>query len=1457
MKKRIMLQKANKILAAVMTASMLTSTIIPGTAVYASEISAPEVEDGFTDGLEEETPVVTQEQGEETPEFDDGSAAAAGSSIIQDGDENVKGIAVANYEELMTALEEYDYIKLNANITLTTNKIYINRSKRPSPVTIDLAGHSIDGNNKNQIFNVYDNAEVTIKNSNRDVESQLINGKGTKGGAISNAGKLTLENIKIVNNVASNYGGGIYNAGSLELLNVDIQDNASKKNGGGGIYNKSDASLVLKNEIIIKNNTDLDNEISNLYWAFKDKKALIIDNLTGDSYIGLDVPGLVDKTTGDVIAENFNKDYLKYFTADKDNREVGFKGNDFSKLYIGSKNSGLITQISNHKWEYKSKGDKIIFSCTADDADCIYKDEKILLQLIGDESVSYSNTANELKVEYEKNIPEGAGNGVTIEKIKYTGRGETSYNSTDAPKNAGTYTATVEIKIGNDTLTITKNFEIKKINPEIEFKKNLTYSGSSQSLINKVPDGMTVKYRINGGEWSNAIPTVTDAGIYTVEYEITGDDNHNSITGQEVVTVNSADAKLLEVTGSSYSKPYDGAEHSVTVTAVKGATIKYSETKDGGYTEEVPKFKTVGKHTIYYEVTKKNYEKATGELIVEISKRKVTVEGITAEDKTYDGTTNADLEFDKAEIKDAVKSDGLTVTATGTFSQANAGKDISVNLSKLSLEGKDADNYELVTNQSQTTTSATIEKRPVTISITPNGGSYGSVKGATATASNVVSGDEASVSGKIKFTYSGTANDGTKVENSSTAPTEAGNYTVSASLADDSNYELDSNEEIPSADFKVAKAKVEIPDIVYKEADGDKTVTADIKSDSRYAIKKNEGGNKPGVYDVTLELKDPNNYEWDDLDQKDKADISLKFEITEKGKIPTSTDADTNLKDMDPSLLPVSRDDVKEILKNTVNADDSEESEEVKNLVNSGDYTASANLKVEEKTKEQIADKAAEVEKAIKSGEKIGTYLDASLRIGYISADGTQKGNVDIKDTGKYAQTITTTIPKELRQDDAYTVRSYYVVRISEENGKLVTEKVDSSVNGDQITFTFDKSAVYAIVYKDTYYSPITPSYPVTGIKVSTDKVNLTKKGETAQVKVEVTPSYADNKNLTWKSSDEKVATVDKDGKITAVGNGTATITVTSVSGNYTATITVTVNDESEVKPAEIEKITIDTEAKTLTKIGESVELKVKVEPENADSSKLTWKSSNEKVAVVDKDGKVTAVGNGTATITVSTEDGKHTATVTITVKVADEPAANKTTSYGNLKARSVKQTNNSITLEWTRVSGVDGYLIYGNRCNGNGKTYKYQKLATITNSKTRTWTQKDLKKGTYYKYIVKAYKLVNGKKVVTDTSVSVHAVTKGGKYGVAKAISVTKIGNKKNTLKVTLKNGKTAQITAKEVKMDKPIRHHRNLCYESSNTRVATVTPDGLIQATGKGTCSIWVYAQNGVYKTITVTVK
>ena len=659
------------------------------------------------------------------------------------------------------------------------------------------------------------------------------------------------------------------------------------------------------------------------------------------------------------------------------------------------------------------------------------------------------------------------------------------------------------------------------------------------------------------------------------------------------------------------------------------------------------------------------------------------------------------------------------------------------------------------------------------------------------------------------------------------------------------------------------------------------------------------------------------------------------------GNITFAVIINPNVEGLSPSLNPIPGDKAESIFKE--NLSDSEDAEIKDILINKPDgssYNATFYLQMEAKNESEIPDDVNKIKNfitdrnsSIPSDAEIGKYLDLSLFMSYIAkyTNGTYSRTVGINDLKDNVQYVTISIPDNLRQTQANTVRSYYMIRV---HGDEISN-VQCTQNGNTLTFIADKFSTYAIAYKDTYYAP---SYPVTGIKVSPDTLTLTKKDETAQLTAEVTPSYADNKRVTWQSSDEKVATVDENGKVTAVGNGTATITATSVSGSYTATVSVTVKipveiqkltieaeketltkigESTELKvkiepenadlqkliwkssdekvatvdengkvtavgngtatitatsvsgsytatvsvtvkiPVEIQKLTIEAEKETLTKIGESTELKVKIEPENADLQKLIWKSDNEKVATTDENGKVTAVGNGTAEITVTTEDGKITASIMITVKVPDEPTINKTTGFRRLRARSVKQTKTSVTLQWNIIKDADGYFIYGNRCNTGTKSYKYRKLATITGGDISTWTQKDLKKGTYYKYVVKAYRLVNGKKVVTDTSISVHAVTGGGKYGNAKAVSVTQIGNKKNVSKITLKMGKTAQIKAKEVKKDKKIARHRKLCYESSNTKVATVTPDGLIRATGKGTCTIWVYAQNGVYKALKITVK
>lgn len=187
-----------------------------------------------------------------------------------------------------------------------------------------------------------------------------------------------------------------------------------------------------------------------------------------------------------------------------------------------------------------------------------------------------------------------------------------------------------------------------------------------------------------------------------------------------------------------------------------------------------------------------------------------------------------------------------------------------------------------------------------------------------------------------------------------------------------------------------------------------------------------------------------------------------------------------------------------------------------------------------------------------------------------------------------------------------------------------------------------------------------------------------------------------------------------------------------------------------------------------------------------------------------------------------------------------------KGSNFGLLRAQTTKLKKNSVTVKWNKVKNADGYIVYGAKCGAKSK-YKVLKLVS---GKTTSYTHKKLKKGTYYKYNIVAFKYVNGVKVTLAASKKIHATTLGGKYGVAKAVKL-------NKSKVKIKKGKTFKIKASEIKKDKKIKRHRAICYESSNTKIATVNSKGKIKAKKKGKCTIYVYAQNGVYKTVKVTVK
>jgi hypothetical protein len=187
---------------------------------------------------------------------------------------------------------------------------------------------------------------------------------------------------------------------------------------------------------------------------------------------------------------------------------------------------------------------------------------------------------------------------------------------------------------------------------------------------------------------------------------------------------------------------------------------------------------------------------------------------------------------------------------------------------------------------------------------------------------------------------------------------------------------------------------------------------------------------------------------------------------------------------------------------------------------------------------------------------------------------------------------------------------------------------------------------------------------------------------------------------------------------------------------------------------------------------------------------------------------------------------------------------------FSRIQARASQITEKNIKLTWNRVKGADGYEVYGNRCNTKKWIYEYKLKRTIKNGNKKSYIDRSCRKGTYYKYIVRAYKIIDGKKVTIAASKTIHAITNGGKNGNAKSVKV-------NKNKIILKAGKIWRIKAKEIKQSKPLRHHREVSFESSRSQAVSVSKKGVIKAKKKGKCTIFAYAQSGVYKKVQVTVK
>lgn len=287
-----------------------------------------------------------------------------------------------------------------------------------------------------------------------------------------------------------------------------------------------------------------------------------------------------------------------------------------------------------------------------------------------------------------------------------------------------------------------------------------------------------------------------------------------------------------------------------------------------------------------------------------------------------------------------------------------------------------------------------------------------------------------------------------------------------------------------------------------------------------------------------------------------------------------------------------------------------------------------------------IAPGRATITVTTKDGGKTATCA-VTVKTATVAVTGVSLNKTSLELTVGGSETLTATIaPSDATNKDVTWSSSNTSVAAIDANGK-VTAVITGNATITVMTTDGGKNATCTVTVKAA-------TVAVTGVTLNKSSLELTI-GDTEALTATVTPENATDKSVTWSSNNTSVATVDANGKVTAVAAGNATITVTTKDGSKTATCTVTVKAAA---PATIAVIGVSLNKSSLElTVGATESLSATVAPSDATDKNVSWSSNNTSVATVDANGKVTAVAAGNATITVTTKDGNKTATCSVTVK--------------------------------------------------------------------------------------------------------------------------------------------------------------------------------------------------------------
>ena len=435
------------------------------------------------------------------------------------------------------------------------------------------------------------------------------------------------------------------------------------------------------------------------------------------------------------------------------------------------------------------------------------------------------------------------------------------------------------------------------------------------------------------------------------------------------------------------------------------------------------------------------------------------------------------------------------------------------------------------------------------------------------------------------------------------------------------------------------------------------------------------------------------------------------------------------------------------------------------------------------------------------------------------TVDGNKIATCEVNVTPKVISVISVLMtPYEATMNVGNTLKlTATVVPANATNKVLRWESIDTTiatVNGGVVTAHKPGNVMIKAISDDGGFEGIC-KLTVISNEISVENVTLNetsksiKIGETIALQARIEPSNATNKNVTWQTSNEQIATVTESGIVTGLKQGTATITVITNDGNKKATCQVTVKAEVATV-VNVTGISLNENEKTI-KIGETLELISTIIPQNATNKNVTWESSDVNVATV-LGGKVTAIGEGQTTITVTTEDGNKKATCIVNVEK----------NVINVESVTLNKTNE--TIKEGETLALNAWVLPTGATNKN-VTWE------SSNTEVATVNESGIVKGIKAGQATITVKTVDGNKIAT-CSVTVEK----------NIINVERVELDKENLILKINTNQLLTATVfPENATDKDV------IWTSSNSEIAKVSGTGYVTGLKAGTAIITVTTKDG----------